>query len=160
MLKKLIEKRKALLAKIDATINTAETEKRDLTAAESEQRTADIAAIAALDKEIETETQLAEHRSKQTDLETRSVTPRTVVGDVRTGLSRQEERDLNRYSMVRAFNVCSQRMQMGRMLSMMNPMLSCSTLARGCPLRMPILCGGTPYTRQMFRSCACRDSSN
>lgn len=104
MLKKLIEKRKALLAKIDATINSAETEKRDLTAAENEQRTADLAEIAKLDKEIETETKIAEHRAKQAELEVRAAAPRTVVGEVRSGLSAKEERDLNKYSMVRAFN--------------------------------------------------------
>lgn len=65
MFKKLLEKRKALLAKIDATINTAETEKRDLTQAELDQRSADLAEIAKIDKEIETETKLAEHRSER-----------------------------------------------------------------------------------------------
>lgn len=106
MLKKLIEKRKALLDKIDATLNTAETEKRDLTQAELDQRTADLAAIAKLDKEIETETKLAEHRAQQATLETRAAAPapRTVVADVRSGLSGREQKDLNKYSMVRAFN--------------------------------------------------------
>ena len=107
MLKKLIEKRKALLAKIDATINSAETEKRDLTQAETEQRTADLAEIAKIDAQIETETKLAEHRSRQEALDTRAAavpTPRSLSGEVRSGPSRKEERDLQGYSMVRAFN--------------------------------------------------------
>lgn len=107
MLKKLLEKRKALLAKIDATINTAETEKRDLTQAELDQRTADLAEIAKLDKEIETETKLAEHRAKQSELETRASaqpTPRAISAEVRSGLNPREQRDLNQYSIVRALN--------------------------------------------------------
>ena len=97
MLKKLIEKRKALLAKIDATINSAETEKRDLTQAETEQRTADLAEITKIDAQIEIETKLAEHRSRQEALDTRAAavpTPRSLSGEVRSGPSRKEERDL------------------------------------------------------------------
>lgn len=107
MLKKLIEKRKALLAKIDATINQAESEKRDLTQAELDQRTADLAEIAKLDKDIATETALVEHRAKQAELETRAAaqpTPRVVSGEVRSGPSRREQRDLEGYSITRAFN--------------------------------------------------------
>ncbi len=107
MLKKLLEKRKALLAKIDATIDTAETEKRDLTQAELDQRSADLAEIAKIDKEIEIETKLAEHRAKQSELETRASaqpTPRVISGDMRSGLSTNEQRDLNQYSVVRALN--------------------------------------------------------
>lgn len=108
MLKKLIEKRKALLAKIDATITSAETEKRDLTVAENEQRNADLAEITKIDAQIATETKLAEHRAQQAELETRAAvvpTPRSVVGEVNSGLSAGEQRDLNKYSMCRAFNM-------------------------------------------------------
>lgn len=107
MLKHLIDKRKALLAKVEAVLNTAATEARSLTAAEETQRAADMAAIKTLDGEITAAQAVVEARSTQDALETRAASaaaPRALAGETRSGLSARETKDVEAFSFTRAFN--------------------------------------------------------
>lgn len=110
-LKQLIEKRKALLDKIDANLAAVEKReegKRVETPEEVTQRQADMAEIKQLDDQIKFQTELAEQRRAQQELEQRSAPAgaRTVPAthEVQGALSEREQRDLQKYSLVRAFN--------------------------------------------------------
>ncbi len=106
-LKDLIEKRKALLEKADAILNKAEAEKRDLSKEENEQHAQFLNDVESLDGQIATAKKSAELRSKQDSLEkeVRSLpTPRALADPAKDGPSEKEERDLEKYSISRAFN--------------------------------------------------------
>lgn len=115
-LKALIEARQAALDKIDALLAKAETEKRELTAEEQKQHDDTTAEIRGIDAKIKTTKEAIELRDSQAALavEARGLNveepqARTLPGDVKTGLSSGEQRDLNKYSLVRAINACLSR---------------------------------------------------
>jgi HK97 family phage major capsid protein len=111
--KALLEKRKALLDKIDAILTAAEgSAEKKLTAEQTEQRKQHRAEIVTIDADVaELDIQI-EERNKQTELEQKADSGKGTfesqkgVADVKTGLSDKEFRDLQGYSMVRAFNLC------------------------------------------------------
>jgi HK97 family phage major capsid protein len=105
MLKHLIEKRKALLDKVEALLNKAASETRSLSAAEETQRAADMSSIKDLDTQIKAAQDAIEARAAQDALETRGspAAPRALAGDIHAGPSVREQRDLDGYSLIRAF---------------------------------------------------------
>lgn len=110
-LKALIEAREAALGKIDALLTKAETERRELTADEQKQHDEVTAEIRGLDTKIKSTKDAIALRESQDALNTEArglnveePKPRTIAGDVNTWLSVGEQRDLNKYSLVRAIN--------------------------------------------------------
>lgn len=105
-LKQLLEQRKAWLDKVDAILTKAETEKRELTADEITLREGHMAEVGKVDKEIKATKEFLEARNSQDTLEREAGAPSrpsAPVADVHTGLSDKELRDLQGYSLVRAF---------------------------------------------------------
>ena len=107
-LKALLEQRKALLDKIDAVLTAVENSTDKLeTQAQTDERSGYQTSLKTLDKQIDTLKGQIEERKKQDELEgalpEENAAPRSVVGDVNTGLSQKEFRELQGYSFVRAF---------------------------------------------------------
>lgn len=109
-LKELIEQRKALLTKIDAILDKADLDKRDMNPDE-EKSVVDLRSeVKGLDTKIEqTKSRIAE-REAQDELERNNLSTEPVVRSLadpsiqEEGLSQKEIKALQKYSFVRAFN--------------------------------------------------------
>ena len=105
MLKKLINQRKAFLDKMNALIQGAEAEDRDLTEEELKEVNSLGEKIEGLDSKIEAARKVEETNARQNQLQQYvDSSPETrIIPDVNGGNSERENRDIARYSYIKAF---------------------------------------------------------
>lgn len=108
MIKKLMEKRSALLKKVDDLTKQCETENRAFTPEENKTVTETLAEIRSLKEQIEQLEAVNEQRNAQTAIETRAAAapaPAALSGAPVVQIGRSsEQRDLAQFSLTRAFN--------------------------------------------------------